>query len=343
MSKTYNTRQSAMQFMTHGVQDTQQQHANQGSNLKQEQVTPEKSNQEQNKSNPSLIDTKTEAGMEITSNGENSERPPWKKLGVVKRISNKERRRRQNQSLRRLVSPKSALMVLNEMVYGAPLDFRVDCAPPTGYYASNNPSFCAEVTIDGCSYRGCGETKTSARSAAAEQAVRDIIIKKLNKFNTQEKSNEAKDGEEKMETEEEEPMPMIQLASYALHKLFSEWEGEGHHVPQIRPHNSSVSDTDVDLTSQANGPPPPKPKKVKTLPENAAEMHPCMLLSYMRPMQEYRELGVQGDRPQNLIYTIGVEVDGATFIGQGPNKKEARKDAATSACNSLFGVKFQQT
>lgn len=37
-------------------------------------------------------------------------------LITVKKVSNKERRRRQNESLRRLLTPKNALMVLNEIL-----------------------------------------------------------------------------------------------------------------------------------------------------------------------------------------------------------------------------------
>jgi hypothetical protein len=59
------------------------------------------------------------------------------------------------------------------------------------------------------------------------------------------------------------------------------------------------------------------PKKPKELPVNAASMHPSMLLTYMRPRLAYRELGVEGDRPQNMIFTMGVEVDGSTYIGKG--------------------------
>lgn len=40
---------------------------------------------------------------------------------AVKKISNKERRRRQNENLRRLLTPKNALMVLNEMMPGEQL------------------------------------------------------------------------------------------------------------------------------------------------------------------------------------------------------------------------------
>lgn len=34
----------------------------------------------------------------------------------MKKVSNRERRRRQNENLRRLLTPKNALMVLNEMM-----------------------------------------------------------------------------------------------------------------------------------------------------------------------------------------------------------------------------------
>lgn len=37
-----------------------------------------------------------------------------------------------------------------------------------------------------------------------------------------------------METDPEEEIPMVHLASFALHKLFSEWEAEGFSVPDLR-------------------------------------------------------------------------------------------------------------
>lgn len=64
----------------------------------------------------------------------------------------------------------------------------------------------------------------------------------------------------------------------------------------------------------------PKVKPVKTakdLPLNASAMHPCMLLTFMRPHLEYRELSCEGERPQFVLFTLGVEVDGATYVGKG--------------------------
>ncbi|CAK1551390.1 unnamed protein product [Leptosia nina] len=336
MSRNY-IRPLGMNFVPHGVQGQQFQ----DQEFIQLPQKTEQQNQAQETSN-NLIEPKIEDTKEGTVSTENPEKPPWMKK--VKRISNKERRRRQNQNLRRLVTPKSALMVLNEMVPGMQLAFKVEPALPTKFNHMHNVMFCAEVIFDGVTYKGFGETKTAARNAAAEQAVRDIIIKKMTRTFSEDKPQEAEsaNGEESMDTGEEEPMPMIQIASFALHKLFSEWEGEGHRVPQFRPPNNSVSESgDMDTATQAPNAPQVSKKKVKTLPENAASMHPCMLLTYMRPQQEYKELGVQGDRPQNLTYTIAVEVDGSRFVGQGQNKKEARKWAAAQACKALFDIDFK--
>ncbi|XP_049873363.1 double-stranded RNA-specific editase B2-like isoform X2 [Pectinophora gossypiella] len=266
-------------------------------------------------------------------------RPHWMKpkLPGVKKVTNKERRRRQNESLRKLLTPKNALMVLHEMLPNDQLtnQFRVEPAGQFNQYYNSKQgghSFCADLTINGNSYKGYGENKLSARNVAAEQAIRDIIIQKMNKV---------LGNSEEMETEgdDDAALPMIQLASYALHKLFSEWEYDGHKVPQLKPSSSTVSISDT--ASETEGA-KSKVAKKKELPANAAAMHPCMLLTYMRPHLEYRELAVDGDRPQNILFTLGVDVDGSTYIGKAPNKKEARKQAAKSACQDIFGVQFNE-
>lgn len=45
---------------------------------------------------------------------------------------------------------------------------------------------------------------------------------------------------------------MIQLASFALHKLFTEWEYEGHSVPQLKPANHSAVSTRLLLYKQTS-------------------------------------------------------------------------------------------
>lgn len=50
------------------------------------------------------------------------------------------------------------------------------------------------------------------------------------------------------ENAEEEVLPMIQLASFALHKLFSEWEYEGHKVPQLKPTSGNSVSISVSIS-----------------------------------------------------------------------------------------------
>ncbi|XP_013145743.1 PREDICTED: uncharacterized protein LOC106108929 isoform X2 [Papilio polytes] len=299
-------------------------------------------------------DQEMKAEVNVSTNNEES-RPPWmkSKLGGVKKVTNKERRRRQNETLRRLLTPKNALMVLNEMLPKDQLasNFKVETVSSAGQYVKPH-SYRANLTLEGNNYKGFGENKLSARNAAAEQAIRDLIIKKMTKVIASEVGSI---GEEC----EEEPLPMIQLASFALHKLFCEWEVEGHKVPQFRSLTTALgSEPELSQEAQtahsaqsaqtAQTAQPAQtaraargPKKAKTLPADASSMHPCMLLTYMRPALEYRELAAQGDRPQNMLYTFALDVDGATYVGKASNKKEARRAAAQAACKAIFGIDFK--
>ncbi|XP_052741554.1 double-stranded RNA-specific editase 1 isoform X2 [Bicyclus anynana] len=267
-------------------------------------------------------------------------------------VSN-ERRRRQNENLRRLLTPKNALTVLNEIMPKEQLSYQFVIAPVGGnsqYYNTTGQSFCADLTLEGNNYKGYGDTKLTARNAAAEQAVRDLILRKMAKVLLPEVSETTPaapaEGSSEAEGEgpAEETLPMIQLASFALHKLFSEWEYDGHRVPQLRASNSVSGQTAEESAPETEAPPPraKAPPKKRTLPDNAASMHPSMLLSYMRPQLEYRELSVEGDRPQNMMFTMGIDVDGTTFMGKATNKKEARKMAARAACTALFDVTFNE-
>ncbi|XP_061383851.1 double-stranded RNA-specific editase 1-like isoform X2 [Danaus plexippus] len=268
--------------------------------------------------------------------------PFWMKtkLQGVKKITNRERRRRQNETLRRLLAPKNALMVLNEMLPGETLanQFKVEPVGDVGAYSRATHAFHAELKVESNVYKGYGETKMAARNAAAEQAIRDLIIKKMSRAMFCTEKLEAMDTETEAgaadEGAEAEAMPMIQLASFALHKLFSEWEGSGHRVPQLKLNQGSNGE------SPSESPRPAPAKKVRQLPEQAASMHPCMLLTYMRPQLAYRQLDSDGARPQDTLFNVAVDVDGQTFFGKAYSKKEARRMAARLACETIFGVKF---
>lgn len=91
---------------------------------------------------------------------------------------------------------------------------------------------------------------------------------------------EMPDGEN--DNDEEGEVPMLHLASFALHKLFSEWQSEGFEIPDFKigaPAPGAVQtpmETAAAIDKALNA--PGVPPKRTTLPENANTMHPTTLL-----------------------------------------------------------------
>lgn len=74
---------------------------------------------------------------------------------------------------------------------------------------------------------------------------------------------------------DEDDVPMLHLASFALHKLFTEWESQGFHIPDFKLPNPN-EDGAADVVME----PEKKVPAVRTeLPTGADTMHPCMLLA----------------------------------------------------------------
>lgn len=144
-----------------------------------------------------------------------------------------------------------------------------------------------------------GQSKMAAKNNASEKALRDIIIQRMlhspkaqalkaaagaagaegapqqgDDLFVREDVDMA-DGEN--DNDEEGEVPMLHLASFALHKLFSEWQSEGFEIPDFKigvtvtPMETAAA---IDKALNAPGVPP----KRTTLPENANTMHPTTLL-----------------------------------------------------------------
>jgi len=195
--------------------------------------------------------------------------------------------------------------------------------------------FFAEVLVNHIRYEGRGASKAAAKNDASEKALRDLIIQKM--VERPKKGTAAENNDTPMDSDDAEmnddskgvEVPMMHLASYALHKLFSEWQNDGFEIPDLK------------TTNKDNIVPPKASADKSDLPPNHENMHPSMLLSMMRPNTQYVDLGSEGTTP-NVVHRFGVTVDGKSFVGHDRTKKLARKAAATAACNSCFGTKFQQ-
>lgn len=123
-----------------------------------------------------------------------------------------------------MLTPRNAIAALNEL-HGQSVNESV-VIPTQGN------KFEAEITINNVRYVGVGNSKMQAKNAASEKALRDLVINKFQQIKNQEVTNPATESEDvAMEEEKADDVPMLQLASFALHKLFSEWEAEGFEIP----------------------------------------------------------------------------------------------------------------
>lgn len=73
-------------------------------------------------------------------------------------------------------------------------------------------------------------------------------------------------------------VPMLHLASFALHKLFTEWQSEGFEIPDFKNGGAAGLLTDIaDASESVQIAPQALPVKT-TVPDNANSMHPTTLL-----------------------------------------------------------------
>nr|XP_036676054.1 double-stranded RNA-specific editase 1-like [Drosophila suzukii] len=267
---------------------------------------------------------------------------PFKKIFQKRKKSSertRDKKQRQNRQLRKSMLPKNALMALNEVKGVTISDFTIESNPDGG--------FTAVVTVSAVQYEGKGLSKMSAKNAACEKAWRDFIIAKMTPKPNRTRNSNSENGPEPMETNEDEgdaqedDLPMLNLASFAIYKLFAEWEREGYVVPEMHPSASGAPSAGGE-----NVPPvpavPKEPKKppVRTeLPSGWETMHPATILCIMRPGLIYVDHGASGDKP-NVLQHLGIVVDDQEFTASGRSKKIARRNVAVEVCNTLFGTNF---
>ncbi|XP_065343851.1 double-stranded RNA-specific editase 1-like [Cloeon dipterum] len=272
-----------------------------------------------------------------------------KKKDPLYKVSKKVRRKRMNARLRRLLQPKNAIMVLNEMSESVKFTFHEPLTPTTTLFQ-------VSVEVDGQVYNGQGLSKPTAKQAAAENALRSLLMEKMaqgeagtgeiDESGTKEAEKEANisdvpPGEEPplldlegrpvngQPAQPEDDVPWGSLASFALFKLFTEWQSQGINVnfkPNAKPN--------ANLHEGRSTPAP-----MKKLPDNPTERHPVMLLNQLRPSALFEDAGQQGV-PPNIMFTVTVSLDGASYQGIGKNKKDAKKEAAKQALASIFNVHY---
>lgn len=194
---------------------------------------------------------------------------------------------------------KPALVVLMELTGNEPVEIQMQ---------SDEQGFRAKFTLDGKEFTGRGISTIIAKNNAFEQALRHVIISKMQNIlacNDGGFSVTGDNGDEAMEKS------MLQLASFALQKLSNEWQAEGFEIPDYH----------------------------RELPANHEQLNPSKLLNFMRPQARYKELASEGT-PPNIIQRVGITVNGQEYVGVAHSTKDARKAAAREVCNAVFGCAY---
>lgn len=279
----------------------------------------------------------------------------------------KERRMKQNRMLRKSLLPKNALMSLNELKGIQISDFTISPVVTGG-------GFSCSVCVNNIQYEAVGLSKAGAKNFCCEKAIRDIMIQKMMNLRCIKQQQQLKEDnasndnttemkiEDIMDAEDncDDDVPMLNLASYAIHKLFCQWEAEGFDVPDIVNVLGNAQSASTQSLSQDKENPEitPEIKPKNDLPEGYESMHPATLLCMvrnlhcpfqiveynlflfqMRPGITFELIETIGQTP-NIVQRVQVKVDDNNFIGSGRSKKLARKDAATYACNEIFGTNY---
>ncbi len=145
------------------------------------------------------------------------------------------KKKRANYRLRKLISPKSPIQVLNEMVGAVHYTF-VDNPPMPPHVAEQMQVqmqcrlYTARCAVDGEFFLGTGPSKAIAKNICAEHAVQHVVAKKGSDPSTLLQRDA--EGNPLPPNKMEDETPWAQVASLALFKLFNDWQAQGYMVPQ---------------------------------------------------------------------------------------------------------------
>ncbi|XP_039153172.1 uncharacterized protein LOC27208883 isoform X2 [Drosophila simulans] len=222
----------------------------------------------------------------------------------------RDKKLRQNRQLRESMLPKNALMALKEVKGVTISDFTI--------VSNTYGGFTAVVTVNSTQYVGKGTSEMTAKNAACEEAWRDFIIAKMTPKPPGIHKVETDTNEDEADAPDDD-LPMLNLASFAIYKLFAEWERRGYVVPKMHPSANAAQRTE--------------------LPFGWETMHPASILCIMRPGLNYVDYGLSWHKVTYMQH-MGITVDNQKFHAHGRSKKIARRNVAVKVCNSLFGTNF---
>ena len=262
-------------------------------------------------------------------------------------VPNSIKRKRVNYRLRKFVAPKSAVMILNEMV-GA-VNYRFVDTPPPLYesyaFAGHLQLFTAQCSIEGMTFQDTGPSKSIAKNLCAERAIQFVVSKKCADPDQQQHMAKMRRMQQQMMQQNvmTEEVPWAQLASLGLFKMFNDWQSKGWIMPPELRTGPEFQKDKTPAEGDFIGPVQPNQNSnsVRKPPENPTDRHPVQLLNEMRGNIPYNLVEQRGVHP-NVVFVIAVTVDGREFRGEGKSKKDAKKAAALQCLRELHDISYPE-
>lgn len=254
--------------------------------------------------------------------------------------------------MKQLVAPKPPHRILNEMVGGGvKFEYTENPPLPPGMFLDEGANLHTLLTeVEGDTSTGTGPTHEIAKNICAEHAIQGVVSRRYSAIN----SGATKDGKNREEMLLEDETP-FELASIAIFKMLNEWEAGGFELPQaisdvlysqqmfvpvkqrlawIRGSNMGFSTPIVGGVNTAGR------KRPMTMPTSGSieQKNPVSFLNEIRGTVDYILLGTWGTGPQQ-VFTMGANIDGVPYSGNGPNKKDAKKACAKDILLKLYSIR----
>lgn len=257
----------------------------------------------------------------------------------------------ENHNMKQLVAPKPPHKILNEMTGGGVrFEYTENPPLPPGMMMEDMPALHTLITdIDGDVSTGTGPSHEIAKNICSEHAIMGVVSRRYHNMN--EMADKGVKTKDELMLEDETP---FELASIAVFKMLNEWEAAGYELPPaiedvlyaqqmfvpvkqrlgwIRGSNLGYSTPIQGGVNLSNR------KRPMTMPAGGSleQKNPVAFLNEVRGPVDYEELGTWGTGP-NMVFTMGVNIDGIPYSGTGPNKKDAKKACAQEILAKLYRI-----
>ena len=266
-------------------------------------------------------------------------------------LTSDQRLRIENHNMKQLVAPKAPNKVLNEMVGGGvKFEYTENPPLPPGMMLGDVPNMHTLITdINGETSTGTGPTHEIAKNICSEHAIMSLVTKRYENMNSL-----AAKGVKTKENMMLEDETVFELASLAIFKMLNEWEARGYELPRgveevlyansnqfvpVKQRMNWIRGSNLGYSTPLQGAGRKRPMQS---PEQGSleQKNPVAFLNEIRGNVEYSQLGSWGTGA-NLVFSMGVNIDGVPYSGTGPSKKEAKRNCARDVLAKLYKISTQ--